>query len=52
LYHYDCGGDHITLPNGIKDCSGCLVPHCDIGYDVIINFLKENKGTKNDRKEM
>ena len=47
LYNYDCGGDYIVLDNGIKDCSGCLVPHCDIGYDVIINFLKKGKKNEN-----
>jgi len=35
------------LPNGIKDCSGCLVPHSEKGYDFIIDFLKK-KGKKNE----
>lgn len=27
LYHTDCGGDFIIMPAGIKDCSGCIIPH-------------------------
>lgn len=23
----DCGGNYTILPNGIKDCSNCLIPH-------------------------
>ena len=23
-----CGGDFVYLENGIKDCSGCVRPHC------------------------
>ena len=23
-----CGGDFVFLENGVKDCSGCLRPHC------------------------
>lgn len=40
LYHFaDCGGNHETLPNGIKDCSNCTLPHRD--YDTIIERLKK-----------
>lgn len=35
----DCGGTPTYLPNGIKDCTGCLKPHTD--YDGIIARLKE-----------
>lgn len=39
LYNYDdCGGNYIMLENGIKDCSGCIVPHYN--YDYVINKLR------------
>jgi hypothetical protein len=42
---YDCGGDYTILSNGIKDCSECLIPHSETGYDDIIYFLKHG-GTR------
>jgi len=30
----------MILENGVKDCSKCLLPHTDYGYDFIINKLK------------
>ena len=30
-----CGGDFVMLANGVKDCSGCLLPHRPEGYDRI-----------------
>ena len=42
LYNYEnCGGKYIILKNGKKDCSKCLLPHSQDGYDYIIKFLKE-----------
>jgi Zn-finger protein len=41
LYTYkNCGGNFIILENGVKDCSKCLLPHTDHGYDYIINKIK------------
>ncbi|MBP3634161.1 MAG: cysteine-rich small domain-containing protein [Oscillospiraceae bacterium] len=31
----NCGGSFTYLPNGIKDCSHCLVPHKKENYDKI-----------------
>jgi len=46
IYLYeDCGGNYIVLDNGVKDCSKCLLPHSDNGYDYIIQFIK-NKNKK------
>lgn len=28
----DCGGNFEYLPNGIKNCDNCTVPHCKNGY--------------------
>ena len=38
LYHMkDCGGSPEYLPNGIKDCSKCTLPHSN--YQAIIDRL-------------
>jgi Zn-finger protein len=31
-----CGGNFVFLPNGVKDCSGCLFPHDPENYDRIL----------------
>ena len=36
-----CGGDGVIRPGGVKDCSGCLVPHKPENYGHIIQRLKE-----------
>lgn len=33
-----CGGDFVYLENGVKDCSGCIIPHSDGGYDHVISM--------------
>ena len=38
-----CGGNFKILPNGIKDCSDCTIPHSEKGYDYIIKKLRENR---------
>ena len=30
-----CGGNCVYTKSGIKDCSGCLIPHSAAGYDYI-----------------
>ena len=37
----DCGGDYTYLENGIKDCSGCLIPHGENGYAYVNNRFKK-----------
>ena len=34
-----CGGSFRYLPNGIKDCSGCLRPHCRENYGKIMEKM-------------
>ena len=41
----NCGGNYVILPNGIKDCSNCIVPHSSNAYDQIIAKLKERGAT-------
>ena len=36
----NCGGNFTLTQNGIKDCSGCLVPHNPKNYDYIISKIK------------
>ena len=35
----DCGGNFTLLPGGVKDCSGCLVPHQPQNYQAIVAKL-------------
>ncbi|MDL2264422.1 cysteine-rich small domain-containing protein [Synergistaceae bacterium OttesenSCG-928-I11] len=36
-----CGGDYVYSPDGIKDCSGCLLPHKPESYAFIIGRYEE-----------
>jgi Zn-finger protein len=43
LYHdNNCEGNIIILPNGIKDCSNCTLPHTPAGYEYIVRKLQKN----------
>ena len=47
LYQYDnCGGKFKILENGIKDCSECLIPHSQDGYEKIISKITEGNNSK------
>ena len=39
-----CGGNFFYTDNGIKDCSKCMIPHCENGYDYINSKLDEISG--------
>lgn len=43
LYPYDDCGGHYTYTKGRKDCSRCLLPHQQSGFEYVMNFL-ETKG--------
>ncbi|SHI70411.1 cysteine-rich small domain-containing protein [Lutispora thermophila] len=32
----NCGGNYQYVEGGIKDCSNCLIPHSEKGYDYIM----------------
>ena len=34
-----CGGNFTYTENGIKDCSGCLIPHRRENYEVIMGKM-------------
>lgn len=36
-----CGGNFVYLESGIKDCSGCMIPHCAGGYDYVLSRFSE-----------
>ena len=36
-----CGGNFRYLENGVKDCSGCLIPHERGNYDLIVGRFEE-----------
>jgi Zn-finger protein len=36
----ECGGNYRILENGIKDCSGCVIPHGRNSWDIIQEKLK------------
>ena len=36
-----CGGNFRWTETGIKDCSGCLLPHSEGGYDYINRKVPE-----------
>jgi Zn-finger protein len=36
-----CGGNYKYLENGIKDCSECLIPHSEKGYDYIMEHIEK-----------
>ncbi|MBU3159276.1 cysteine-rich small domain-containing protein [Clostridium frigoris] len=35
-----CGGNG-KFVNGIKDCSSCLIPHSENGYEYIVGKIRE-----------
>lgn len=36
----DCGGNPGRTAGGVKDCTGCLLPHGPEGYDQVLARLK------------
>ena len=48
--HSACDGNCAWLPNGVKDCSGCLVPHGRGSYSYVTSkFEKLAELTKKNR---
>ncbi len=44
LYTMECDGDYEMIPDKkgglVKDCSNCVLPHLDNGYDYIVERIK------------
>ena len=39
----NCGGHFVLLPGGVKDCSGCALPHRREQYDRIVEKLTQSQ---------
>lgn len=37
----DCGGNFTYTQSGIKDCSGCLIPHRKENYERIMGKMEQ-----------
>ncbi len=37
----ECGGNFRYTENGIKDCTGCMVPHGTGAYDHVMSKMKQ-----------
>lgn len=35
----DCGGNFTVTSSGVKDCSGCAIPHEPGGYDYVMKRI-------------
>ena len=46
LYFAECGGSGRILDSGIKDCTGCTLPHGKNSYEYIIGKIKEINRTR------
>jgi len=43
-YKENCGGDYVILPNGVKDCNGCIRPHTkEFCIEQLKKFYEEYK---------
>jgi len=36
-----CGGNFTYTDEGVKDCSNCLVPHSECGYEYVTSRLSD-----------
>ena len=36
----ECGGEYVLTPNGVKDCSACLLPHKRENYEYVTTKLR------------
>ncbi len=52
LYNMNCEGNYemIKGKNGeaIKDCSNCILPHIESGYDYVMKYLKRKACGENE----
>ena len=37
----NCGGSFRYTENGVKDCSACMLPHSERGYDYILSRFED-----------
>lgn len=41
LYTMDCRGNFTVTDKGFKDCSNCILPHSEKGYEYVVSKLKK-----------
>lgn len=46
----ECGGNNSDF-NGVKDCSNCMIPHSQNGYDYIFNKIVEKNREKTEKSK-
>lgn len=47
----DCGGNNV-FEKGVKNCTNCMIPHSEKGYDYIIKKIVENNKDKRKKFEL
>ena len=45
-----CGGNFVMLENGVKDCSGCAVPHRQENYGYITEQFEKIRRLMEEKK--
>lgn len=45
----ECGGNHV-INYDVKDCTNCMIPHSENGYDYIIGKITEANRKKKEEK--
>ncbi|MGN0478376.1 MAG: cysteine-rich small domain-containing protein [Hominenteromicrobium sp.] len=46
-----CGGKYTYTEKGVKDCSGCILPHSPGGYDYVCSKFKALAALAQQNKE-
>ena len=47
-----CGGNYQYTDEGYKDCSECMLPHGEKGYDHIVNRYQDIVNAMSDREKV
>ena len=45
-----CGGNFVMLENGVKDCSGCAIPHKQENYGYITEQFEKIRRLMEEKK--
>ena len=45
-----CGGNFVVLENGVKDCSGCAIPHKQENYGYITEQFEKIRRLMEEKK--
>lgn len=47
-----CLGEPRFLPNGIKDCSSCSIPHNKANYNIIVSVLADDIKSQQNKNDI